>query len=168
MLNEIRDLFDYTDWANRRAFDAASRLTDEQLHREVGGSFPSVYRTLHHIASAEWIWLMRWLGTSYGAPPASWQVSTLPELRELWEGVARDRAAFLRDLDEAGLAGEFEYRNLKGDRFRGRLVETLRHVVNHSSYHRGQVTTMIRQVGGEPVNTDLILFYRERGSQTAG
>jgi uncharacterized damage-inducible protein DinB len=38
--------------------------------------------------------------------------------------------------------------------------QMFRHVVNHSSYHRGQVVTMMRQAGVKPPSTDLILFYR--------
>ena len=58
-----------------------------------------------------------------------------------------------------------EFRNIAGNQFRHPLWETMQHLVNHSTYHRGQVTTLLRQLGVKPMSTDMIAFYRERAVQ---
>ena len=61
---DIQELYRYNQWANDRAFEAASGLTLEEFTRDLGNSYPSVRDTLTHIVWAEWIWLQRWKGTS--------------------------------------------------------------------------------------------------------
>lgn len=164
MIGEIRELYAYNRWANHRLLDAASRLGPEAFTKDLGSSFPSVRDTLAHILAAEWIWLERWRGRSPTGPPDAWDLSTPDAIRGAWAEVERDRQAFLAGLDDAAPGREIAYRNTGGEPFEQPLGQMLRHVVNHSSYHRGQVVTMLRQLGAEPPATDLILFYRERGS----
>ncbi len=160
---EIRELFAYNRWANRRFLDAAAALGDEPLRRDLGSSFPSVAATLEHILSAEWIWLERWNGRSPTARPGHWNVGDLGGLRRAWDAVEAAQTAFVEGLDGDGLARGVDYRSLRGDPFRAPLWQLLRHVVNHSSYHRGQLATLLRQLGATPPNTDLVAYYRERG-----
>jgi uncharacterized damage-inducible protein DinB len=61
-LSDVWHLFNYTEWANELAMDAANNLTDEQLQRDFGISHRSIFGTLTHMAGAEWIWLERWHG----------------------------------------------------------------------------------------------------------
>lgn len=164
MLEEIRELYVYNRWANQRLLEAAAQLSDEAFTRHLGGSFPTVQGTLSHILGAEWIWLTRWLGDSPTGPPAAWDLSTLAGIRSEWERVERERDAFLAGLDEGALAGVVAYRNLRGEPFAQPLGQLLRHVVNHSSYHRGQVATQLRQLGVAVPATDLVVFYRERAA----
>lgn len=166
MIDEIRELYAYNRWANRRLLDAASRLSPEAFTRDLGSSFPSVGDTLAHIVAAEWVWLERWRGRSPTGPPDAWDLSTPGTLRAAWEEVDRNRQAFLVELTEAASGREIAYRTTSGQPFEQPLGQMLRHVVNHSSYHRGQVVTMLRQLGAEPPPTDLILFYRERVTPT--
>lgn len=166
MIDEIRELYAYNRWANRRLLDAASRLSPEAFTRDLGSSFPSVRDTLAHIVAAEWVWLERWRGRSPTGPPEAWDLSTPDAIRGAWEEVERDRQAFLAGLDDAAPKREIAYRTTSGQPFEQPLGQMLRHVVNHSSYHRGQVVTMLRQLGAEPPPTDLILFYRERVTPT--
>ncbi|MFN0109530.1 MAG: DinB family protein, partial [Blastocatellia bacterium] len=63
-LNDIRQLLDYTEYANHLVLDAAEQLTEEQLRQDVKISMGSIFGTLVHMAAAEWIWLERWLGNS--------------------------------------------------------------------------------------------------------
>lgn len=162
ILSEIRALYDYTEWANERMIAAIAQLSDEQYTREITSSFPSIRETLAHLAGAEWIWLQRWKGTSPSAQP-EWSLSApLSRLRENLRAVAAERRDFLDALDDQALEQPLTYRNLKGESFTNRLTDILMHVANHATYHRGQLTTMIRQVGALPPATDLIVYYRER------
>ena len=160
--DEIRELFVYNRWANGRLLDVAAGLGEQEVARDLGSSFPSVLATFAHLLSADWIWLRRWEGESPAGFPESWDVSSLASVRSLWDGVEAERSALLATLDDAALAREVDYRNTAGRPYTSRMDEMLRHVVNHSTYHRGQVVTMLRQLGATPLATDLIAFYRER------
>lgn len=166
--DEIRELFAYTRWANRRLLDAASALDDDALARDLGSSFPSVLATFVHILSADWVWLRRWHGESPEAFPGEEDLPSLAAVRARWDEVEAERSAFLAGLDDAALDRPHDYRNTAGRPYTSRMDEMLRHVVNHSTYHRGQVVTMLRQLGATPPATDLIAFYRERSPAAPG
>jgi uncharacterized damage-inducible protein DinB len=127
-------------------------------------SFPSVLATLAHMVGAEWVWLTRWRGGSPTSTPTDWDVSTLEAVRERWRQVDLELSEFVGGLDDAALERPLTYTTFAGEAFSQPLAQMLRHVVNHSSYHRGQVTTLLRQLGGTPASTDLIRFYRESGA----
>jgi uncharacterized damage-inducible protein DinB len=158
-LDEIRQLYDFNRWANGRILEAAAALAPEPFDRDLGSSFPSVRATLAHVLGAEWIWLARWNGTSPTAPPA-WALGDVASLRARWAEVEAGQAVLLASLDDDRLDQAIDYRSLAGEPYRSRLWQMLRHVVNHSTYHRGQVTTMLRQLGAAAPATDLILYFR--------
>ena len=162
--DEIRELFEYNRWANARILDAAAALDDDALTRDLGSSFPSVLATLVHVMSADWIWLRRWAGESPAGAPAEWDASSLPAVRARWDAIQAERDALVAALDDAALDRELTYRKVDGSEHTNRMAEMLRHVVNHSTYHRGQVVTMLRQLGATPPSTDLIVFHRQRAA----
>lgn len=166
-LDELKELYAYDDWARERILAAVSKLTDEQRTREVGGSFPSVQETLAHLLKSDWVWLERWKGDPPDGWPADRPLRGLADLRAGWDRVATERHAWIEGLSESDLERVVAYRNLKGEPQQARVYEMLRHVVNHATYHRGQVTSMIRMVGGTPVSLDLIAWYRERAAAVA-
>jgi uncharacterized damage-inducible protein DinB len=120
--------------------------------------------TLAHIVSAEWIWLARWRGDSPTGAPESWNLATRAGIRAEWERIERDREAFLVGLDDGALSGSVAYRSMRGEPFAQPLGQLLRHVINHSTYHRGQVASQLRQLGVAVPATDLVLYYRERAA----
>jgi uncharacterized damage-inducible protein DinB len=158
--DEARELFAYGVWANGVVFDAVEALTPEQLTTPVASSFPSVRGTLGHIVAAEWVWLRRWLGESPSAMPAWVAGTSLPELRGRLGAVEAERDQYLATLADAGLEKVIEYRTIAGKAHADPLAGLVRHVVNHSTYHRGQVATQMRHVGIVPPTTDLIAFMR--------
>src|SRR5262249_10390965 len=156
--DEVSKLLEYNDWANARTLESVAPLPQEELDRQLGGSFPSVRETLVHIYAAEWIWLERWHGTSPKGLPSADELTTLGALKERWAKVEQKRQAFGRGLTDSRLGETISYSNLKGDAKKNRLSDLLVHLVNHSSYHRGQVATMLRQLGKKPVSTDYVFF----------
>jgi uncharacterized damage-inducible protein DinB len=142
--------------------DAAAGLSEEQFARDLGSSFPSVQGTLAHLIGADWIWLERWRGSSPTAQPG-WDTRTHAALAARFAEIGRDQKAFLDGLSEADVDRVVSYRALNGAPYANPLGELCRHVVNHGTYHRGQVATLLRQLGVKPPQTDLILYYRERG-----
>lgn len=151
-------LFAYDEWANDRLLTAVEQLAPEQVTRPLGGSFSTVGDTMGHIAAVEWIRMQRLLGTSPAAAPA-WSKGAPPsELRTRLRAVEANRASFFRSLSDDALARAVAYTLLNGTRGEQTLGDLLTHVVNHSTYHRGQVATMLRQVGAVPPATDFLLF----------
>jgi len=164
-LQDIKRLFDYTEWANDLAIAAAAKLPDEHLRRDVAISHGSILGTLVHMAGAEWIWLERWHGHSPAKAEAwsTWSTEAcgdLPTLQERWADVIDRRARFVSELDEDRLGAELAYKLLSGDPSSLRLVDQMQHVVNHATMHRGQIVGMIRQLGIEPPSTDLLFYLR--------
>jgi uncharacterized damage-inducible protein DinB len=164
-LTDIRHLFDYTEWANELAMEAASKLPNDQLRRDFGISHKSIFGTLLHMAGAEWIWLERWNGRSPAKAEAWSQWTTescddLPTLKERWSGVIHNRNRYVSQLTDSSLADELAFKLLSGDPSSMRLVHQMQHVVNHSTMHRGQVVGMIRQLGIDPPSTDLLFYVR--------
>lgn len=165
--DEIRTLYDYNSWANHKMLDACEPLTPEQFIRDLGSSFGSVRDTLAHIRAAEWLWLERWHGRIPTELPTSADYPTLASLREGWAPVEHNLNSFLTSLTAAGLARPLTSKTTAGKPFTNTFQEMLQHVVNHSTYHRGQVTTLLRQLGAHAPATDLIAFYRERSAAAA-
>jgi len=159
--DEARQLFGYDAWANARMFDAAEGLTQEEVEKPIVSSFPSVGATLAHIVYGEWLWFQRWLGASPTSSPAWAGTTILAELEARLAAVEAGRAAFLAGLTDADLAAEVSYRGGDGKAFAHPLGDLMRHVVNHSTYHRGQVVTMLRQLGHTPPSTDFTRYLRE-------
>ncbi len=164
---EIRQLFDYNSWANSRSLNAAAKLSAEQFTRPMGSSFSSVRDTLAHIYGAEWIWLERFQGRSPSALPNVNQFPDVESLRETWRELEGRIQAFVAGVTQADLAREMEYKTLKFGVYKNPLWQSMLHVINHGTYHRGQVTTLLRQLGGEPILLDLMHFFRERATATA-
>lgn len=161
-IDEARELFSYCAWANGQMFEAAETLSPEQLLATGASSFPSVRGTLGHIVGAEWLWLHRWQGESPAAAPAWSAASSLADLRGRLSALESERDAYLSGLTDTDLERVVEYRTLAGRAYADPLADLLRHVVNHSTYHRGQVATQLRQLGQTPPSTDLIAYLRGR------
>lgn len=161
-LHDLRTLYDYNQWANSRFFGCLQTLTPEQLRSHIQSSFPSLLATMGHIVGAEWVWLSRWQGHSPSSFPLWLEDPTLDDLRSRLLEVESERAEFLEGLSQGGIETPLSYRTLNGAPCTNRLLDLLLHVVNHSSYHRGQLATMLRQVGADPIATDYVLFCREQ------
>jgi uncharacterized damage-inducible protein DinB len=160
---DISLLIDYHYWARDRMLEAVERLSAEQYTRDLGNSFRSVRDTVVHLYSAEWVWHSRWARHSPMTPIAMDAFPDLAGLRAAWvemEGKVRTLVAALGD---DGLTRACEYQLMNGTRGSSAYWQMLQHLFNHGTYHRGQVTTMLRQLGAAPPKSmDLIAFYRER------
>jgi uncharacterized damage-inducible protein DinB len=117
---------------------------------------------LGHIVGAEWIWLRRWLGDNPTAAPGWVAESSLSELRDRLAAVEAEREQFLTQLADDDLQRIVEYRRLSGEAHADRLADLVRQVVNHSTYHRGQVATQLRHIGvNPPTRISSTTFARE-------
>jgi uncharacterized damage-inducible protein DinB len=160
---EMESLLDYNYWARDRILEAVSVLTLEQFTRPMRSSFSSVRDTIAHICGAESIWLSRWSGEPLAELPKPDRLANVAAARQEWERLEAGLRGVLRSLGPQGVERAIEYKDLRGNPHADLFWHMLQHVVNHGSYHRGQVTTMLRQLGAQPPKPmDLIAFYRER------
>ena len=161
---EFRVLYDYNSWANHRTVNACAALTADQFQKNLGSSFPSVRETLAHIMNAEWTWLERFQGRSPSAMPTADSYGNLDSLRAKWAGIEQNLLTFIAGLNQADIDGIFEYKTISYGAMKNPMGQSLQHLVNHGTYHRGQVATMLRQLGAKPISTDMIFFYRDRAT----
>jgi uncharacterized damage-inducible protein DinB len=164
-LETIKQLFDYNAWANRRTVAGCESISNEQFLQQVGGSFGSVRNTLAHIMDVEWLYHERWQGRAPAEFPKAENYSNLSDIKTRWKSIDADMNRYVSALAANDITRIIEFRNTKGISFRHPLWETMQHLVNHSTYHRGQVTTLLRQLGGAPQYCDMIYFFRERSGQ---
>jgi uncharacterized damage-inducible protein DinB len=163
-IQDFRVLYDFNSWANGRILEACSALSAEQFTRNLNNSFPSVRDTLFHICGAEWIWLERWHGRSPTSIPSAADCPNLEAVRRRSAEVEHDLSDYVASLTPEDLQRVMNFKTLAGVSYSQPLWQCLQHVANHSTYHRGQVATMLRQLGAKPVSTDMIAFYRERNA----
>ena len=162
-LKDLRTLLDYHYWARDVILEAVSPLTADQFTRQFDSSFRSVRDTVAHIYAADWIWFTRWKGESPKSLVAYDQFPDVESIRRVWAELEGQVRPFVDALGEDGVSRVFEYKLLSGAAGASPFSEMLTHVVNHGSYHRGQVTTLLRQLGAAPPkSTDMITFYRLR------
>lgn len=162
---DLRDLVEYNYWARDRMLRAVAPLSPDEWTRRLGSSFASVRDTVVHIYSAEWVWYSRWTGVSPTVPIAADRFDSLEAVTLAWHELESQIRGFVERLPDDETTREIDYRLMNGTPGRSSFQHMLQHVVNHGSYHRGQVTALLRQLGAKPpASTDLITFFRERNS----
>jgi len=162
--SEMLTLFEYNAWADRRVSQACTALSAEQFTKPMSSSFSSVRDTLAHILGVEWLWLERFQGRSPSALPDYEGVMDARTLQVRWAEFEPTLLNFVRGLTQGDLDRVMEYKTMKFGVYRNPLWQSMLHLVNHGTYHRGQVTTMLRQLNAQPILTDLMHFYRERAA----
>jgi len=163
---DLVDLIDYNYWARNRLLAAVAGLTPDQFTRRLGSSFPSVRDTLVHCYSAEWVWYSRWTGVSPDKPIPPERFADLVSLVDDWEDLEGQIRAFVGRLGDDQVGREIDYRLMNGTAARSSFQQMLQHVVNHGTYHRGQVATLLRQLGAlPPESSDMSTYFRERASR---
>lgn len=158
-----RTLLLYTLWADRQMLGAVAGVTPEDLVRNTGSSYPSLLATLAHVLGAQRMWLSRIAGRPLDRVPG---IDDFPDAEALaagWADTASEIEFFLASLTDAQLDTELTWSNTKGQTFTRPLWQPVLHLVNHTTYHRGQAVTMLRQLGYGAPCTDLIYFLLEKG-----
>jgi uncharacterized damage-inducible protein DinB len=161
--NDLLLVVDYNYWARDRVPDAVATITTEQFIRPMGNSFSSVRDTVAHICGAERIWITRLKGEKPEEFPKPDRLPDVDAARKEWAELEVQMREQLARLGPDAVERTIEYQDLRGNDQSDVLWQMLQHMVNHGTYHRGQITTMLRQIGAAPPKSmDLIAFYRER------
>ena len=166
--DDIQLLFEYDRWANNKVLQAVSVLSEEQFIRDLRGSFCSVRDTFVHIIGGEWLWLSYWKAPSH-SPEIIVELraqrdthihpNRLPDFASVqlkWAEVEKEQLAFVSHVTDEGLKTKLPARGMPLE-----LVHLMQHMVNHSTYHRGQISLMMRQLNAEPVATDFHVFLTD-------
>jgi uncharacterized damage-inducible protein DinB len=158
--DDIRLLFEYDRWANNRVLQAAAALSAEQ--------FRSVRDTLLHIIGGEWIWLSYWQASSHGPAfltdlknrrDALFNPDAFPNaaaVQSKWAEVEQEQIEFVNRVTNESLETLLPFRETQVS-----LAQLMQHLANHSTYHRGQIALMMRQLAAEPLATDFHVFLVE-------
>lgn len=160
-LQEIKLLHAFNAWADNRVFDAVMAMPPGLAMQDTKSSHRSIHGTLVHLVGAEKMWLSRWIGKPDAAFLTAEEAPTLEALKKVWSAVGFETARFLGTLTDRKLQESFTMKTSKGETFSHLYWQAFQHMVDHSSYHRGQIAAMMRQLGVAPPTTGLINFYRE-------
>lgn len=160
MKNTYKAYTAYNLWANNEMIKCIEQLSYEKLHETLVSSFNSVFKTVLHIWDAEYIWLQRMQGNSVKDWP-----SKMMDKDGFSTNLFLANSANFNDLVQNSSDTFFEsicaYSNLKGEKFSTSYGTIIMHCMNHSTYHRGQLVTLFRQLGlNEIPSTDFITFDR--------
>jgi uncharacterized damage-inducible protein DinB len=153
-------LADFNIWANDILSGWLESLDEAQWTKEMASSFPTVQETVLHIISAEKAWLQRFEKEQVEWLQSSFKGSKREHI-DLLKKTSLELRNFVVGFDEQQLPVSLTYKRLNGEQKTTPFFVMFAHVFNHSTYHRGQLVTMIRQTGSKNVgSTDLLSFYR--------
>jgi len=154
----LRSLLAYTMWADRQILEALAEVPGEDLVRDTGSSFGSILATMAHLLGAEQIWLSRFVGAPLDRIPTEQDYSDLPSLAAGFTDLWPQLEVFLASLAANQFEAPFAWVNLQGESHQAPFHQVLLHFANHSTYHRGQVVSQLRQLGHSAPSTDLVYW----------
>ncbi|SRR5260221_10005830 len=165
--NDLRVLYEYDGWANRRLLQVISQLSPEQFTKTVAGAYGSIRSTMVHGLSAEWGWLDRCGGAQRGERLKPADYPTVESVMRLWSSVDGHLREFLSRFKDEDVTRLVEYDFGQGPN-RSTVGELMQHAAVHAVHHRGQVALLLRSLGFVPGNFDILFFYAEKRAVAAG
>ncbi len=155
----------YNLWANKAILLCVAGLSDEQQHKEIVSSFSSILKTLTHMMDVESVWWQRLKLSEHVIWPSAEQDVDFNLVNKRLLETSENWAEWVKQSHEAALNHVFEYRNSKKELFKQPVNEIVMQVVNHQTYHRGQLVTMLRQLEISKIpNMDFVSFCRTKHS----
>jgi uncharacterized damage-inducible protein DinB len=154
-------LFNFNRWANNKIIDLSRTIDNELFTHQIRSSYPSIRDTLTHILWAEKLWLRRWQGESPKFSFNPGDFPTINAIRTEWQDIEKSQLIFMESLRERDINRKISYENQKGELWEYPLWQMMCHDFNHSTYHRGQIATVFRQLDFPPVTTDFLVYIDE-------
>jgi uncharacterized damage-inducible protein DinB len=152
----------YNVWANKRVCLKISEIGNELLDKPIKNSFPSLRKTLYHIWDVEAIWLERLLGMNVASWPSEYFKGDFIEAQDLFLKMSERFVDYVSNNDENILLSDFTYKNIEGKEYTNKRYLSIMHCMNHSTYHRGQLVTILREFDVQDLSsTDLVSYIRE-------
>lgn len=158
----IIEQISYNHWANLRLIQITSKLDNKGINQQVTSSFSSVRQTWVHILWAEELWLERWQGRSFVPSLDPDDFPTSDQIKSKLDDLYSKQVHFFETIISGQEDQIVSYVNFKNEKWEFRLGDMVHHLLFHSAYHRGQLVTMLRQLGLQPPGTDYLLFIDEK------
>ncbi|MBI5865175.1 MAG: DinB family protein [Planctomycetes bacterium] len=157
-IERFRHWYEYEKDCNRKILQM---LRSVPPAAQSSPAFARAVGKLAHLVAARHMWLFR-LGVVSDHPGNWFPATTLNELPSAIEAVEQRWTAYLASLGDADLAGNFQCSGGDGKRYEWRLLDLLTQVFGHAWYHRGQITMLVKDLGGAAVDTDYIFWDKPR------
>ncbi|KSU60585.1 hypothetical protein AS034_17300 [[Bacillus] enclensis] len=151
--------FSYHVWATRKLLGHLKTLPRDVFREEIQSVFPSVERTFFHLYEVDALWFSRLKGEP--SPVDKKMFETLEECEMDFSDLHSEILDWLDDMGDGTVS--ISYQTSKGETFQNTREEILKHLINHGTYHRGNISAMLRQLGEKGVSTDYIYYLREKG-----
>lgn len=163
MKEMLQQLAAYHIWANNALLDTVKKLPEDDCKKETPSSFNSLQKTVVHMWNSEAVWWQRMkLQERIIEPKDNFNGATADAIDSLLQQ-NKQWIEWINNAQEHHLDHVFQYRNFKGEQFKQPLFQMFLHVFNHGTYHRGQIVTMLRQLGIEKIPpTDFIVWSRRK------
>lgn len=154
----LQQYADYNIWATKLLVDTINKLTEEEKTKELASSFPSLYKTLQHMWLAEEVWWQRLKLVETIVLQSESFTGSFDELAAAQTKQSTQFYEWISGATENQLMHVFAYVRKK-EQFKMPVYQMLQHVFNHATYHRGQLVTMMRQLGVDKIpSTDFSTF----------
>ena len=147
----------YNEWMNSRLYAVCASLPDTDLRQDRGAFFQSIYATLNHIAYGDLAFLSRFTGNPSGVPePGADLFGAFEVLRSERAALDQRILVWSASLSPAWLAEPLTYTSkIDGKTWTVPKWALVTHMFNHQTHHRGQVTTLLSQMGLDVGTTDI-------------
>ena len=160
MKNHFLEIVRYNLWANSKIIELLLQQEAVLLRKEIVNSFDSLQKTLYHIWDAQVVWLYRIGGGEIEYFPSSKLEEPIEEYCQKMIAHCEDWVTYLEQQPESFFNSTCKYTTLSGEAKEETVYQIIHHCMNHSTYHRGQLITLAKQLGvKKTVSTDYI-FYR--------
>jgi len=164
LVDSLRALYAYNRWATEQVFEAAAKVTSEQLAEPGTAGHGSIFDTLFHLVEVQNRWLKWWDGSmsadaAYVLELDRERINDLPTLRAEWDVVLSQTGKFLEGLTDADAGRDYSNTLPNGYEFRVALWKMMFHVANHGTQHRSEAAAMLSGFGQSPGTLDQLNFY---------
>ncbi|WP_341960416.1 DinB family protein [Planococcus maritimus] len=157
---DSQKMFAYHQWASQKVLELVQDCGEEYYTKEGLNSFPSIRETIRHVIGVEKLWFQRINGVK--SPEfTQFDVETVDQAKQAIMLLHAEMELYFATLSEESWQEELDYRNMKGQEFHHSREEMLFTLVNHASYHRGQITSFLRQFGKVGIPLDYIYFQKQ-------
>ena len=160
--DHLHNMFEYVRWADAAIIRAACTVPDAGYYKEQGISIGSIHKLLVHCMAAQWIWLSRWRGECPTCLENHEDFPTRDSLEQRWPLVHSAMLDFLGLQSQKCSCASSNTRTRGEKIYNVALGDLMLHVIDHGSYHRGQINTMIKHVGGTPGTVAYHLYALEK------
>jgi len=154
------ELAAFNNWADNRIINWLTQITDVQWNQSAVSSFGSLRDTAVHIVSAKKLWIDTWTGVPNPAYLSAGFNGSKDDLIDIWKESSEDLTSFIENYPEENYNKPVTVKKPNGELCTMEFRKTFPHMINHATYHRGQLVTLLRQAGFSVLsNTDLFTFY---------